>query len=483
MTPPPGFRLLVDLTHLWPHGLSGGIKPALRELLRWLGDHEPGLTCVLVVNPEQDPEAATWARPVDRVVRRADAPPDLAAREQCDVVYCPFGITDWAWPGIPTVTLMVDLLHRDFPETLQPVDIEHREKCLVTALERTDVFQVISDYTAGQLCRHTGIGAERVLRTYLPVQHRLGNAPTVPAAGIPYFFFPANAWLHKNHETLLIAYALYRHHAGPAAWRLVLTGHASDAMARLQRRADTLGVVDTVDFLGYVDDAHLARLWDAAAALVFPSLHEGFGLPLLEAMTRRVPILAGRTTAIPEVAGDAALLVDARSPRELAEGLRLIATEPARRADLVARGLARAATFSADREFGRLRDTFRALAGRPARPWHCGYYAIDGLVTPGATFGLPALAEPATLQLATRPLGVARQLEIWSGTTCLARAAVPGDGPGRVEVAIPAATRAVTLRVPDASRLSPTDPRTHGLLLASLHLRRADGTAADLLAT
>ncbi len=478
-----GLRILVDLTHLWPHGESGGIKPALRETLRWLG-RQNDLSFVLLVNPAQDPEAAAWARPQDRVVLMNEAPPDLAPREQCNLVYCPFGITDWAYPGIPTVTLVVDLLHRDFPESLNAIDIAHRDSCLHTAVRRTDLFQVISDYTARRLRAHTDIESSRIIRTYLPLQHRLASPVTTrrrEPKDHPYFYYPANAWPHKNHETLLVGYALYRQAAGGNAWRLVLTGHESRRMQQMRQRAVTLGVDDGVDFLGYVDDARLAALWNGAAGLVFPSLHEGFGIPLLEAMSRQVPILANRATAIPEVAGDAALLVDARSPSELAAGMQRIATDDRLRADLVARGNRRAGEFQSAHEFGRLLEAFRSLSARPARIWQKGFHAVDGLVEPQAVFGLPACQSSAELILRSRPLGISRWLEIWDGRNCLVRSRIPASTTKILRVMLPPALKTVSLRIPDASRLCDTDPRVHGIILDSLQLRTTAGITHDLL--
>lgn len=480
-----GLRILVDLTHLWPHGESGGIKPALRETLRWLG-RQSDLSFVLLVNPAQDPEAVEWARPNDQVVLLSEAPPDLAHQRQCNLVYCPFGITDWAYPGIPTVTLMVDLLHRDFPESLNAIDIAHRDNCLHTAARRTDVFQVISDYTAQRLQAHTGIDSSRIIRTYLPLQHRL-TGPSNPGPRTrenrPYFYYPANAWPHKNHETLLVSYSLYRHATGDDAWRLVLTGHESRRMKQLHQRAVTLGVEDAVDFLGYVDDARLAALWHGAAALVFPSLHEGFGIPLIEAMSRRVPVLANRATAIPEVAGDAALLVDARSPTELAAGLQRIATDERLRLDLVERGTRRAREFQSSLEFGKLLEAFRDLSARPARLWSKGYHEIDGLVERHAVFGLPVSDAPPELILRSRPLGVGRWLEIWNDSECLVRSRIPASTAGTLRVMLPPALKRISLRIPDASRLCDRDPRIHGILLDSLQLNTSADRIHDLLAS
>lgn len=127
--------------------------------------------------------------------------------------------------------------------------------------------------------------------------------------------------------------------AGKAQWR------ESEIFATVQRA----GLQDRVTFPGYVDDADLPALYSAAAAFVYPSLYEGFGLPPLEAMACGTPVVCSNAASLPEVVGDAAVSVDPLRVDSLAQGLRDVLTNPALRNDLRARGLRRAAQFSWDR--------------------------------------------------------------------------------------------------------------------------------------
>ncbi len=477
-------RILVDLTWLRPGGEGGGIKPALHEIIHWLG-RQPGeaIVFVFLANRLLAGEIDRWLRPVDRLIWGDGAPDDLAAQEDCQLVYCPFGITRWACPGIPTIALIVDLLHKDFPESLSVADCNYRADYFRITAERADLFQVISDHTATQLGRHYNIPVDRIIRTHLPVHGRLPpRSQTSPTPGAPpYFFYPANAWVHKNHATLLVAYALYRHAAGPDAWRLVLTGHRNAAMQHLERIAASLDITECVDFLGYVNESRLAGLWSRAGALVFPSLHEGFGIPLLEAMAHAVPILASDSGAIPEITAGAALLVAARAPQELAQGMQLLATNPELRRTLVEHGQQRLAAFSPAREFGRLLQSFHAIANAPARWQHSGYYPVDGLTDPLAIFALPLVPGPQVLHYTSRPLGISRTVEFLCGASCLAKVRVAADIPTSGCLQLPKGARVLRLIVPDASRLSPTDPRTHGVILGRLQVHHPGGLVSDLL--
>lgn len=478
-------RVLVDLTRLTSGGEGGGIKPALLDMFRWFATQDDSqLKFVYVTAAASAHEVASLQRAVDRLVTGVAAPVDLAARELCDVVYCPFGITEFACPGIPTITLIVDLLHRDFPGTLSEPDRVYREHCFTDAIDRTDWFQVISNYTAVCLEQHYGITTERILRTYYPVHRRLSSLIAKehnPSPQAPFFFYPANAWTHKNHETLLVAYVLYRQIVGAGAWPLVLTGHDGSQMARIRALNRSLRLDTLVQFSGYVSDERLAELWNSAGALVFPSLHEGLGIPLLEAMAHGVPIVAHNGTAIPEVVGQAALLVDATNPVQLANAMALITQDVRLRTMLAERGRRRALDFSPDVEFEKLYRLFVSARQLAAKWKRKGFYDVDGLTDPIAIFALPTLAGSANLSVSLKPLPADRTLQVWCGPDLVGEMKCAAFSHATGQFAFKPKCRALTLRVPNASRLCDTDPRTHGVLLESLRLETADGESYDLL--
>jgi glycosyltransferase involved in cell wall biosynthesis len=151
----------------------------------------------------------------------------------------------------------------------------------------------------------------------------------------------------KNLERVLRAFAQVR----DGTTRLVLAGRPAGAYADavLRPLARELDVAERVVFAGATDDETLRTLYHAAVALVYPSLGEGFGLPIVEAMACGCPVITSRVSSMPEVAGDAALLVDPRAVTALAGALERLLAEPALRADLAARGRARATFFTWDK--------------------------------------------------------------------------------------------------------------------------------------
>lgn len=358
----------VDLMLMQPGGANGGVKPLVYSFLAEIA-RSRGRTFRYVVfaQPELARELTAFLRPCDELVcatQPSTLNPQLST-SPLSVLYAPFGRSSLFRPGLPTVSLIVDLLHRDLPAALPPEEVHYRHQWFQQLVTSATFFQCISHSTASRLQLHYSVEPARCFVTHIPVHQRLATgSPAAAASPItgPFFFYPANSWPHKNHETLLAAYQLYRSAAPTDAWPLVLTGYPDARMQSLAEHATTRGLRDHVHFLGHVDDAHFIALWRAAGALVYPSRHEGFGIPLLEAMAFKRPIIASNTTSLPEVGGDACLYIDPNDVASLASALTRIASDAALRATLVQRGTERLAEFSLPREAAKLADHLAGAA-------------------------------------------------------------------------------------------------------------------------
>ena len=150
----------------------------------------------------------------------------------------------------------------------------------------------------------------------------------------------------KNLSTLLKAYAILRDERCDEETKLVIVGRKGWLYEEIFETVKALTLQQEVVFTDFVEDEDLPDLYRGARLLVFPSLYEGFGLPILEAMASGVPVIASNTSSIPEVAGDAALLIDPRQPHEIAEGIARVFTDDQLRTTLIQRGLARAQSFT-----------------------------------------------------------------------------------------------------------------------------------------
>lgn len=383
-------RIGVDLTRMTPGGANGGVKPLVYSFLTEMGrQREASFNFAVIAHENLRPELGPVLRPGDYLLVPADetlvvsrrtptawrpdgvlaGETDPAVQAGLDVLYAPFTVSRFQRPGLPWVSLAVDLLHCDLPAALPPEEVNFRDDCFKQMLITADYVQCLTRHGIERMSHHYGLHPTRCFHTYIPAQSRLPAdtpAVTVPAA-LPtghFFFYPANFWPHKNHEALLAAYRIYAAAAGSRAWPLVLTGAPDKRQELVREMALGLGLADRVIFPGHLDDAAFAALWSQAGALVFPSLHEGFGIPLLEAMRFGKPIIATDLPVLHEVAGEAFLPVDSRDPQALAAAMRRLAIHENLRTDLATRGRARLADFSLELEAGRLAHFLEAAARR-----------------------------------------------------------------------------------------------------------------------
>lgn len=179
----------------------------------------------------------------------------------------------------------------------------------------------------------------------------------------PYFLHAGSDYPHENLRLLLAGYALYRgSEVNPA--RLVLVGPPSHSQGSLYDRTAEWPV--GVSYLGELPAQEVRALYQEAQAFVFPSAYEGFGLPALEAMAAGIPLIASSLTALPEVAGEAALYLRSFSPDELAEALRAVSTQPRLREELVSAGRRQLARFSWDETARKTAEVYRSVIEHPA---------------------------------------------------------------------------------------------------------------------
>jgi len=196
---------------------------------------------------------------------------------------------------------------------------------------------------------------ERISVTPLAVDERrfyprspeeIGNVLARHGLRQPYFLHVGSSVYHKNTAAVVRAFSLFCQEAG-AEHALCVTGaYEEGVLADLNSSSRPLFDSQRVRIIGVVPGDDLPALYSGAEALVYPSLIEGFGLPVLEAMHCATPVLTSNTSSLPEVGGDAVLYADPRRPDEIAAGLHRLASRPELRAELVARGRGRAALFS-----------------------------------------------------------------------------------------------------------------------------------------
>jgi len=356
----PVLRIALDCRYVGPR--PSGIGAVVEALVQHLPALAPEYEFTFLRNALRHEPLSDAANVRELVVRAAANGPvtllhlplaaDLAG---IDLFHAPANIL----PGglaMPAVTTVHDVMWLTHPQWCNPGLWGHVERQFYghgirRALRRSALVATVSEASRAEILRIAPASADRVIVTpsgvsadFAPVPRddvalaRIGVSP-----GRRYVLVVGQGAPYKNHEGALRAFALAL--GGRGDIDLVLVRRRGDTGPALERLAGLLGIGGRVRFLETVDQAALVQLYAGAAALLHPSLCEGFGNPVAEAMACGCPVVTSNVSAMPEVAGGAALLADPRDPGAIAAALRHIIEDPALAADLRARGLKRAAAL------------------------------------------------------------------------------------------------------------------------------------------
>ncbi len=225
-----------------------------------------------------------------------------------------------------------------------------------SAADRSDLLIAVSAHTARQVQDLLGIDAARIRVIRHGVRPAPGGASKVQREHM--ILFVGALQRRKNVAALVQAFE-----ATAPDWRLILAGSFGYGSEKILERIDASPRKHDIEVLGYVPDAVLETLYQRASIFAFPSLDEGFGMPVLEAMARGVPVLTSNASALPEVSGDAALLVNPSQSESVAEGLLKLTEEESLRVELARKGLARSSEFSWKKALAETWKVYQELAG------------------------------------------------------------------------------------------------------------------------
>ena len=272
-----------------------------------------------------------------------------------DLLFCPFTAPFYADPLIPTVSVIYDLQYRAYPQFFTHEELIQREDNFRMAYQKAGYLVAISEFVRQTVIDTAKFPPERVIAVPIgllhapkQIDHETSANGLLEKYGLcreEYILYPANFWQHKNHAILLTAFNMYRRANPASTLKLVCTGtpgHGAEAFCEAARR---MGLAEWVIYPGYVSVEEYDLLLRSAFAMIFPSLYEGFGIPVLEAMSAGVPVLCSKVTSLPEVGGDAVLYFDPRRPSQIMDALTRLSHEPGLRESQITTGLQRAALF------------------------------------------------------------------------------------------------------------------------------------------
>jgi glycosyltransferase involved in cell wall biosynthesis len=305
------------------------------------------------------------------------AVPGLCRRDRIDLFWSPLQTLPAALPrSIPAVLTIHDFVQLLFPGSMTLANRLILKTLAPLSWRRADAFLTGSRYSEGLIRRF--LGRDRDVRAVpygpLEVERRPsreeGAAFVRSSLGVeaPYLLAVGTLEPRKNLAALARAVGILASRPGAPVPPLVVAGAKGWKFGEVFETVKRLGLERRIVFAGRVSDDDLARLYAGADLFVFPSLYEGFGLPVLEAMSMGVPVACSRSSSLPELVGDAGLLFDPRDPEDIASAIRRAFSEGGLRDRLARAGRERAAAYSWERTARGSLDFLEAVASRRRPP-------------------------------------------------------------------------------------------------------------------
>lgn len=341
----------VDTSALIP-GSSGGLVPWLEGLLQAMLAEDPQLRLTLL-DPKAQPPIL---RDTPRVAHRQQCDPGSSG---IDVLFCCYpGPARFEFPTQRQVLFIPDMQHEHCPHFFTSFELQDRRRNFWRSMARCQAVVSLSKFSRESILQHPMARRKEVLLCP-PGGGEAGVRAALHPPGRPYLFFPANLWPHKNHRLVLTAFQRFARRCPEA--RMVFTGETFGKWSELRQAFAALDV----EHLGYVGRDELQRLMADCRGLIFFSQYEGFGLPLLEAFAAGVPVACSNTTALAEVAGNAALTCSPLDVPAMAAAMESLWSNPDLRVEKVAAGQRRLRHFSWSTSARRLLELCARLARYP----------------------------------------------------------------------------------------------------------------------
>jgi len=356
-----------------------GIGTYIRNLLRQLARLDTRSEFVLLCRPD-DVDTLTATGPNFRPVALRAGNYTVSEQVALPVALKRAGVTLFHAPhyvlpplvACRSVVTIHDCIHLMFPQYLPNRLAPYYARTFIgLAARRADRVLTVSESSKRDILRFVDIPPERIDVIYNAYDDRFSRAPREEDVERvreryqlhgEFVLYAGNVKPHKNVERLIDAFHHVRHR-GLDHLKLVVIGDELTKYAALRRAVHRHNLHKYVRFLGYLPEDTLAVMYRLAAVFVFPSLYEGFGLPPLEAMASGTPVVTSNVSSLPEVAGDAAVLVNPLESEAIADGIERVLTDRMLNADLRRRGLARARQFSWEASVKRVHEIYAAIGG------------------------------------------------------------------------------------------------------------------------
>jgi glycosyltransferase involved in cell wall biosynthesis len=289
-------------------------------------------------------------------------------KQKLDVFHAQYMIPPFC--NCKSVTTIPDIAYERYPQFFSRLDVLRAKVLIRRSAERADHIITVSDYSKKDISRTYHIDPDRITVThegagpdFFPRDKDVCREQIARKYGVktPFVLYVGRLQERKNLRRLLSAYARLKNQG--ADEKLVLVGKKDWESGNIQAHLESLGLENSAILTGYVPSADLPIFYNAAEAFVYPSVFEGFGLPVIEAMACALPVLTSYGSSLEEVAGDAAMLVDPMSEESISQGLGQLLSDSSLRLSLGRAGLVRSATFSFEKTAEQTIGVYEMLAG------------------------------------------------------------------------------------------------------------------------
>ncbi|MFC4599694.1 glycosyltransferase [Cohnella hongkongensis] len=352
-------KIGINLSTLEP-GKIGGMEQYLRNLIWHVANLYSEYELYLFLNSrnEQTFQEESNIRKIvvpDNLQQRDMLVIETIGKSNLDIWFCPLLNLEPKYVPIPSIVTIPDLQHEFYPEYFSPEVLEWRKRNLSFSVRQADAILTLSDFSKKTIIDTFDVPYGKVHSIHLDAskefadkldENRLSEIKNKYKLPKRYGLYPANTWPHKNHIKLLEAIKILNGNDN-SRYNIVLTGSEMQASEQVKSFIQNNGLKDQIHFTGYIDQKDMPYIFKAADYLVFPSLFEGFGIPLVEAMKTELPIICSREGSIPEIAGESALYFDPRNAQDIADKIIQVQDESIRN-DLVRKGKMQAVKFTWD---------------------------------------------------------------------------------------------------------------------------------------
>src|SRR5258705_8975880 len=366
-------KVAIDVRKLHDFGIGTYIRNLLRHLARIDHDNEYVLLCDapdIRVAEQLGPNFRTVFEPSPNYsLREQFHVPWLLMREKPDIFHAPHYVLPVAVRGRSVVTIH-DCIHLMFPQYLpNRAAYAYARASMWISSKRSDRILTVSEASKRDILHFFNVPPDKISVVYNAIDERLWVEPDPEDVARVrerfqldhgFVLYAGTIKPHKNLVRLIEAFAELRKGEFEEL-KLLIIGDEISKLPALRRAVHSHKLHKHVRFLGFLPDDTLAALYRLAAVFVFPSLYEGFGLPPLEAMASGTPVVTSNVSSLPEVAGDAAMLVGPYDVASIVAGMRRVLSDPALADEMRRKGLIRARDFSWERSVARTHDIYQLV--------------------------------------------------------------------------------------------------------------------------